>query len=171
MAENIDRSYRQEVKIDKFNLDKEWLEQAEKFIAWGEKKVDAEKARDDKKQEVELIKAELSTKIRENPKQFGLEKVTEAAINEVIIQDGVYQSKNREYFDLVSAVKLLAIVVQGFEQRKTALEEEVKLYLNGYWADPRSKGKDAGNFDSSVVKGKIEDSVKNTLRKRRLARD
>jgi len=159
------RSYLEEVIIDKYDLDNEWLNQAEKFIHWGEQEAQAEYEKDRIKEKVDLTRAELSTSIREEPKKYGLEKVTEAAINEIILQSKKFQDINGEYIEAVKTAKILTIAKKGFEQRKTALEELVKLYLNGYWADPRSKS--AKEFDSSAVKGAIQNKLSETMRKRK----
>lgn len=165
MTKETDKGYLEEVKIDKYDLDNEWLGQAAKFIYWGEQESNAEYEKDRIKEKVDLTRAELSTQIREDPKKFGLEKVTEGAINEIILQNKKFQEVNGDYIEAVKTAKILTIAKKGFEQRKTALEELVKLYLNGYWSDPKSKiGRD---FDSSAVKGAIENKLSDTMRKRK----
>lgn len=82
---------------------------------------------------LEIVRAEASAEIRVNPAEFGLDKITEAAVQAalnthaaVIDAQDEYLSAQREY-DEVSAV------VTAFEHRRSMLNNEVQLHAADYW--------------------------------------
>jgi len=83
---------------------------------------------------LELLRAELDVAIRNNPKAFQMEKVTEAAINSTIIQTERFKVAQDYYNSCVSNFKILKVAVESLNQKKTALENLVKLYLGEYYS-------------------------------------
>ena len=59
--------YKDDIKIDKHNLDVEWMNHAVLFIEWAEKEVEAQFEKDKAKERLDLVKAELDSRIRSDP--------------------------------------------------------------------------------------------------------
>jgi len=72
--------------------------------------------------------------IRNDPKKFGLEKVTEASIQAVILQNKDYIHAQNLFNTAVSNLRILKIAVESLNQKKVALENLVKLYLGEYYS-------------------------------------
>jgi hypothetical protein len=131
--------YNKEIGIDKHALDDEWLKQPSLYIKYVELSAEANRIRDLKREAIDVIKAECSMIIRDNPEKFGLTKVTEAAIQNVLLQDDQVNKTLMNYHVCKKEAEILAGVVRAFEQRKKALENLVQLQISGYFASPSTK--------------------------------
>jgi hypothetical protein len=92
---------------------------------------------DDAKQALEVVKAEVDKKIRKNPEKFGIEKITENVIAATILINEEYQEAYAEYLTAKYESDMASGAVQAFEQRKSALENLVKLHGQQYFAGPK----------------------------------
>jgi len=151
--------YREDAKIDIYNLHTEWAGQPTIYIDYAEQYADAVALMMRAQEKVSVVKmegkkridqrrAELDAEVRANPMLFGLEKVTETAVANAIVvaptfkkvQDEVAQeiaAAVEEHINSVRQKELLEGVKIAFSHRKTALEKEVELFLGGYYADPK----------------------------------
>ena len=80
---------REEVKdileIDKFSLDEEWERQSVLYMEWAERVAEKQLHRDRMKFNLEYVKANLDYQIRSSPEKYGITRVTEASIQNAII--------------------------------------------------------------------------------------
>lgn len=127
-----------ELSIDEYNLDKEWLAQAGRVFRYGVKLADAERDLDEVKSEFDVRKAEIYREVAADPSSFGLEKTTEAAINSVVIRDSRYLKSQRELFDAKHDAKIYEAAVKAFIDRKKALEKLVDLQMANYHGEPHA---------------------------------
>lgn len=79
---------------------------------------------------VKEVKAELSIKIRNDPEDFGIVKISEGAIMAVI--DSSEETKNARHFRMTAERLNIQMqgLVDGFEHRRSMLNNEVQLYLS-----------------------------------------
>jgi len=130
-------SYKDELTIDKHNLDVEWINQSKVFAKWGEELVYAQERTDKAKANLDLIKAQTDSKIRAN--NIG-GKITESQILNMIIQDSEYQKAIVEHIEAKKQEGIIEIAKKAFEfQRNKALDRLTDLFLSNYWAEPRGK--------------------------------
>ncbi len=128
----------QELKIDKFSLDEEWLRQPMLIYQWSKDYAEALAVRDKTKQLVELIKAESDLAIRKNPERFGLEKATDKAVENAIITVPEYQEALKQHQQAMYDVNILSGGIEAINHKKSALDNLTRLFLSGYWAEARS---------------------------------
>lgn len=129
--------YEEDLKIDKFSLDAECIDQPRKFMKWASLLADAMKERDETKQSLNLIRTEISLKARSNPSMFGIDKVTEASIQAAVDSDGNVTKTSDRLIQTQYNVNVLGAAKEAMEQRRSMLENLIKLFLSGYWAEPR----------------------------------
>lgn len=132
-------SLREDSLIDKNALDFEWQRQPSLIEKYSRKYGDALFARDSIKDQLDLLFADTSLKVRADPQEFGLEKATDKAVEAVITKSDKYQKlqkqlrkKNKEVNAYFSAQKVM-------EHKKTALEFLSRHYFTGYWSEPKIK--------------------------------
>jgi hypothetical protein len=123
-GEGMNRDIKQDTQIDPLQLDVECLRQADLFIEWAEKAVEA-------KIMMEKTEAALQLQARKYPDKFGLEKVTDASVNAVVKTNAKCIRTRRESMLLDRAVKALEI-------KKRMLENLVTLNGQQYFASPSS---------------------------------
>ncbi len=148
-------NYRSDLDIDKHNLDVEWMNQPKLFADWGEQLVNAEERVDKTKVKLELVKAQIDSKIRlENINN----KITENFITNTVIKDEEYQKIVAEHIEAKKQQGIIEVARKAFEfQRNKALDRLTDLFLSNYWAEPRGKAE-------GIVNDKIEHDHLNTLK-------
>jgi len=136
----MEYNYKKELEIDIYNLDKELERQSVLFMKYAEAEVDASDERDRKKRALDVLRADLDKEIRsKDPKKYGIEKFTEAAIAGLILTDERYKAAELEFLEKNKRTKLLGSAKEAFEQRKRMIEKLVDLYISGVYSVPRQR--------------------------------
>ena len=130
-------NYEQDIQIDESSLDVEWLGQATLMMKYTKNSAMAFSDLDQTKEALDIVRAGIDLKIRNHPEEFGLEKTTEAAIQNTILLDKKYQEVNKVYLDARYEFEMAKGAVRAFEQRKDALENLVRLHGQQYFAGPK----------------------------------
>jgi len=130
-------NYEKEIEIDPEALDVEWLQQASLFLKYSEAAAQARREVDRLKEKLDVVRAKLDKEIRENPGAFGVKKITESVVSNTIAIQEAYREVYKELIDAKYEADLLGKVVLAFDQRKSALENLVRLYGQGYFAGPQ----------------------------------
>lgn len=127
------------LEIDEFNLEKEWTRQPKLFFEWAKTAADARLAMDEAKAAVEVAKAEADSEVRANPQRYGIDgKMTERMVEAAVVQMDTYVEALKKYGEARNRYEVLSALVSALEQRKTALENLVKLHLASYYSEPRA---------------------------------
>ena len=128
--------YKKDIKIDLATLDTDWVEHAELQIEWGEKWANAVAKKDRAKENLDVVKAEIDTQIREQYR--AKQKPTETAIASMVTTSEAYRSAYKDVIDTNEEVNILQVAKTAFEQaRKKALEGLTQLWIAGYYSTPK----------------------------------
>lgn len=129
--------YEQDLKINPEELDIEWLDQPQTFMRYAEAAANARLKMDRAKEHLDVIRAETDSRIRSNPNRFNIEgKVTEGAISAAILQQQDYQDVQDQFNEAHHNYNIMQAAVKAFDQRKTALENLVRLQGQNYFSSP-----------------------------------
>lgn len=139
--------------IDEHALDKEWLHQPELYFEWAEKLAKARRSHDEAKAALDLAYAETAQDIRNNPRRYDLEKVTESAVAELVKQQKPYQDAATILADAKYKIDIYQAAVTALDHRKRALTMLVELYGLQYFANPKIT-KDADLRDKADLDAK-----------------
>ncbi len=152
-------SLERELRIDEHALDREWLSQPRLCLRYGMMLANARRKLEEARNELEVVRADLDKSIRSSPDDYGIAKVTETAIQSAIQSSSAFREAQQRLIDAKYYVDLLGAVMQSIEQKRSALENLVKLFLAGYYGQPKL-GDDSDDFD---------ELVKRRLRRRRMS--
>ncbi len=159
------KNYERDLEIDKYALDAECMDQPRRFIHWAELLAEATAMKDRSDQALEVTKAQVEQEVRINPEAFGIDKVTEAAIKSHTTTHPKVIKAYEEWVQAKYQVNILFAAKEALEQRKSMLENLVKLFLSGYWSDPKIKGE-----AKEVLSKEADNEQKRGLDKSRLAK-
>lgn len=165
-------NYEEDVKIDKYNLDELWQEHPSKVWKYGKlwarqtaimnKQQDKCDRLQDKLKEVY---AKLENKLRFSWKEYGFLKPPAAgAVDSWCIVQDEYKEKQREIYENKNILvdererdnKLKFAYYTVSSNQKTALENEVRLYLREYYSD--LKEEDHSSFQNKEYDGNRNNS-------------
>ena len=132
----MDLNYEQDVSIDETALDVEWLQQSNLMYKYARYQAETKKAMDEAKERLDFIRAQLEMDIRANPGNYGLSKVTESAIASTILLQPEYREASKRYVEARYENDIAVAAVRAIDQKKTALENLVKLLSVSYFAGP-----------------------------------
>ena len=131
-----DLDYEDDILIDPDRLDVEWINQPVLFNQYSRKCAEAKRQLDEVKSNLDVVRAETAKKVRSDPKKYKIEKVTESQINDAVMTSVKYMQANDELIEARFEADLLLSAVRAFDQRKTALENLVRLLGQDYFAAP-----------------------------------
>ena len=140
------------LSIDPDRLDKEWLGQPGLFFEWAERAASARQAHDRAKVERDVVKADLSRSIREDPVKFDLEKVTESQVTAAILLQPEFKEAEEAVADAAYAMRMADAAVTALDHRRRALENLVHLHGQNYFSSPRSRDENSEQFISETTK-------------------
>lgn len=161
----------EDLEIDKHSLDICCMNQPMLYQKYSDELAELSFQRDQLKEKLEVLKAEVDGEIRAEPEAYGLpSKPTETAIKSTLTCDKRVIEKTEEYLEKVKEVNILMGVKIALEHKKTSLELLVKLYTSGYWADPNIKEADKQVYEKKVVEKESLDELNSNprLQKRRI---
>jgi len=121
-------------KIDLFNLDQNAAEQAELVMEWGKKWVTAKRDKKEARKNLDIVKATLDEDIRENPSKYGLEKITEGAIQAKILLSTDYQEAQDMLLQSEYEEDMFSIAFQAIVERGKMIEVEQRFHAAAYFA-------------------------------------
>lgn len=136
--------------IDPDALDVEWLNQTNLYYKYSEalnKAIDERNEQkvtvDEKKDNLEVLKSELDLEIRNNPKDFDLEKITDTSVKAALLADDRYQKSLDDYYETrkrlnesQAKVNKLYTDVNTISEKKISLQEIGRLLAQQYFCAP-----------------------------------
>lgn len=128
------------LEIDEFNLEREWTRQPKLYFLWARETAEARLAMDEAKADAELARAEADSAVRDDPVGHGINgKVTEKMVEAAVLQSAGHVGAVRKLARAKHRYEIMSALVSALEQRKSALENLVRLYLANYYAEPRAR--------------------------------
>lgn len=153
MTKKASFNYEEAVKIDPYNLDKEWVKQAEYTLTCMEALAEARKELDLQKELYDLTVADVDREIRESADKKPVEK----AIEGLVALDTRVQQAKKDVMDAKYNVNMLEAARAGLENKREALTNLVKLHGMSYYAEP----------DADIqARGELEDMRQQAVREK-----
>jgi len=149
-----DRDYFSELKINKYALDQEWENQAERAMYWARQSAIAFREYQEIEMDRKIIKAKLYKKYRlqlENE----VAKVTDVMIDAHVRTDPEYRKATEKLIAAKEISTIMEDVRWNFVTRKTALENIQQGIVAGLFSHPQSKGED------DLIRDRIEQRRRN----------
>lgn len=128
------------VSIDELALDKECVRLPSDYLKCAHHAADCRRDAAEAINRVKVTEADLSKQIRENPGKFGLEKITESAINNLVLGAPIYQKAQAEQREAAYNSDLADVAVRSMDHKKSALKMLVDLHVMGYSANIKVSG-------------------------------
>lgn len=124
-----------DLELDLLKLDEGWLSLPTLTYKWNAMSVEAEMDARNSKTELEQLRATLDARMRENPMDYGISKVTEASLtNAITIHPEVV--KSTALFNQKDKLnKILKASGLALEAKRKALEGLTSLYQSSYFAN------------------------------------
>lgn len=144
-------SYKEDIYIDKFALDEEWLRHPGKYHRYAKKLAKAKQEKDQSKKDVLVVRAKAALSIRKNPTAHGFDKLTDKVVEALVTTDKTVIKAEQLSVDKAYKAEILQVAVTAFDHRKKALEDLVRLHLSGYFAQPSIEHESKQQLDSKAV--------------------
>ncbi|MDD5650433.1 MAG: hypothetical protein PHF86_08475 [Candidatus Nanoarchaeia archaeon] len=143
-----ERSFEEDIKINKFKLDVECEKHPSIFWYWTNKLAQYKNNLLDTEDSLKLITAEVDTNYRENWDETNWGKKTEGSISGKVAADEKVRKAKENYMKCQHEVNILNASVSAMEHKKAMLDNEIKLLIGGFYSAPN-----AGKSNASVEKG------------------
>jgi len=156
-----------DVSIDETSLDVEWLEQPRLMLSYAKnaavRKADFDRA----KENLEVVKAQLDHSIRENPEVFAVIKITETVVQNTIHLQKEYEEAYERYTTAKYELEIALAAVRAIEQKRSALENLVRLHGQQYFAGPSVPRDLSAEWERKQRQQKVDGGVARKLKRRK----
>lgn len=146
--------YEKDLSIDKHRLDDELIFQPRKMMKYNTAHAQAQLDRDKAKQNLDVVKANLDSKVRADLVTAGA-RFTEAVVDGRIKTHPEFIAAQNNLHKAEHTVNLTFAGVMAMNARRPILEDLVRLYLSGYWSEPRVSGETKASFSQSETEASI----------------
>jgi hypothetical protein len=163
----MSNNYEKDVSIDPEQLDVEWLGQPGLIFKYSKKSAEVQQELSNAKEALELTKATLDKKIRSNPEKYGIEKITETVVSNTIISQEDFKEANQVYQEAQFEVNILRGVMDALNNKKSALENLVKLHGQNYFAGPSVPRDLTKEWEQREKQNEVNSGIANKMKSRR----
>lgn len=132
------------LEIDLYNLDYELWRQSKLVTRAGRHVAKARNAVNEAKARMELVEAELKLAITKDPAKFGLDSKTIPIVEAAVTAHPKYQRAVAKYNATRYELDVAQAMADGMDNKKTALQGELSLFLSSYFAEPKGAGRREG---------------------------
>jgi hypothetical protein len=127
------RKLSDDVKIDRNNLPDEWEKHPGISEYWSEQWLNAWAEKDQAKIQLDAITDDLELKIRNDPKSYGVGKITDKAIVNCVKSQVEYKNAVTNLHEKSKYYNQMQIATKKIEERLKCLENLTKLELSGIY--------------------------------------
>lgn len=132
----METTYKQDIEINPEALDVEWVKQPSLYMKYSEQLAGLRDRVDRLKEKFDVLDAGLGLKIRQDPARYGLDKLTEGGVQTVIATNEAHLSLSDEMATARYEYEVMQAAVRAMDQKKSALENLVRLHGSSYFAGP-----------------------------------
>lgn len=157
----MDFDFKKDISINKYRLADECLSHASLYFNYADACAQAKLAMNRAADKLSLVKAEINIHIRGDYTSKGI-KFTEALVASEIEKDAAVIAARDELREAEETYARLQVAVQAMEARKGELDNLVKLYVAGYFAEPNAIGQ-----AQEMSNENVSDSIRVNLNKER----
>lgn len=159
------------LEIDEFQLDKEWIEFAGRFSDICDLATIARLEVDVKSNQLEEAMANVYMDCKNDPKKYGISKITEGYAERVSKFDPEVKEKSIELLIARHEQRKLENLVKAMEAKRKALENLVHLFALSYNAEPRCIEGDNPQTVKKLRSRSVNQSIKDGLNKKETEND
>jgi hypothetical protein len=137
-TEELQAFLQERLEINKDNLDRELVWQAELFHKAAHAYALAVSRRDELKEEIRLLSADLALLLRRKLEAKG--KVTEGLVQNHLEAAPDYQALRKQLAEASRETEILAALKEAYSQRSWMLRELCSMYIAGYFSTTSIRG-------------------------------
>jgi len=123
--------------VDHKNLEWEWFRQSGLYFDYAEAQAEAEEEQGLAKLKIDVVKAEIEEKVRNDPEAFGVDDPKEAAIKAAVAKHEDVQKAHKKHIRSTRVNKVLIGALRALEHKKRTLEKADERKSNGIYSEPR----------------------------------
>lgn len=137
--------------LDSTKLDAAWRGQPKHVYKATEKIAELRAEVEKAKAKIALTKANVSLEARQNPEEFGIDKLTEAALLTAVASNKRVVAAEDKLIQAKFELEKWEGVLLALEHRKRALENLVTLHGQGYFSEPSLSGEARRRVEDSEM--------------------
>jgi len=145
-------------EVDRRALDEQWEQQPALFLEYAERLAEVNAEVDQLKDGLEVLKAQLDGEVRARL-AASVGKVTEAMVTAAITSDAKMVAALENLRKSQKDAAILKAEVQALDQRRSALENLVRLHGQEYYAVPTTKPEDREQYNKNRANSAVREAM------------
>ena len=130
-------SIKEDLRVDIYNLHIEAQLYPALVEKWGTRLAEAKEEIKQAKDKLDMVYADLDFKIRNDPDEYEVKKVTNETVKSAIMRETEHQQANENYLKACKNVDIIQVACNTIDAKKSTIKHEVELYIAGYFSDPK----------------------------------
>jgi len=145
-------------EVDRRALDEQWEQQPSVFLEYAERLAEANADVDRLKDKLDSLKARLDGEVRARL-SASVAKVTEAMVTAAITNDAEVLAISEDLREARKEAAILKAEVQALDQRRSALENLVRLHGQEYFAVPTTTPEDRAEYNKNRANSRVRKAM------------
>lgn len=134
----LDRDIKEDVKINRFQLERECEDHSSLYYYYAEQLAEARKTRDFLKDKLKSEQAKVEMQYRTSELTLDC-KMTESSISSAVEINSGIQKIKQEFLQADYECNQLQAMEESMKQRKSMLDYLIQLYIREYYSDPTNR--------------------------------
>lgn len=130
------------LSIHKDRLDDDAEHQPKLMFRWGTELAAARRASKEAKARLKVVVAEVDRSVRASPGRYGLDKITEAAVTNIVVLSREHAVATQALIEAEYQEDMVDAYVKALNDRKGEIEVMSRLHGQMYWSKPDQTPKD-----------------------------
>jgi hypothetical protein len=143
------------IEIDGDRLDEEWMSQPTLYYDFAVRLAESKAALVEAKANVDVVRAEISLKIRNDPAKYAVAKLTEKSLEERVEMHARVREAEAAHNQARLDTDILQAAVTALDHRKKALESLVYLHGANYHSEPKARTPEAKEAVEKIARAKV----------------
>lgn len=129
---------RSDFQIDELDIQTEWARQPDLVKEYGDNLADCQREFESAKAALSVAKAEAYKAIRKEPRKFGIDKLTEKALELALPTHPAVISAVADEIDARHARDIAKSACDALDHKRTSMSNIMELIQSGLFAEPRT---------------------------------
>jgi len=131
-----DYDWTRDIRIDPNNILKSMWQQTDLFAKYAKVFADCQSRKLSLSRKIKLLESDIELEIRQDPSNFGIEDVKEAAIKAAVQQDRRIREIGDELEEVQKGLNVWTQAIAGMEHRRSMLKYMTELISKNVWSVP-----------------------------------
>ena len=140
----------EDFELDAYNLENEVSKQADLTFKYGKGFARAKAERDKIKIQIDIVRAEITAKVREDHDEYGIRNLNEGAVKTVVEGEPELVKWKKKLIIWQEQCDILYAASNAISAKREAITGQIRLYSMSYYSDQTAPAKSGAKSNKAI---------------------